>query len=150
MLNTLAFLPERVVLLIGMLLAFGATFYILQNFRDKLPRDQGREFAVAGAKSAGKPRGAGIVFIIVFAVCALIFAPVSVEMLIYLVLLVAAMMTGYLDDSARVPWGELKKGLLDAAIALLTAGTYLYFNGSAVSFPFSALTLPCRPSFLRS
>ena len=144
MLNLLSFLPGNVVLLIGMLFSFGATWYILNNYRDKLPRDQGREFAVAGAKSAGKPRGAGIVFIIVFAICALLCAPVSIEMLIYLVLLVAAMMTGYLDDSARVPWGELKKGLLDAAIALLTAGTYLYFNGSGVNFTILSfdITLP--------
>jgi phospho-N-acetylmuramoyl-pentapeptide-transferase len=35
--------------------------------------------------------------------------------------LVLAMMTGYADDHAAVPWGELKKGLWDAAIAILTA-----------------------------
>ncbi len=134
MLNLLTFLPEKVVLLIGALLAFGATFYILYNYRDRLPKDQGREFAVAGAKSAGKPRGAGIVFIIVFIVSALLCAPMSFEFVIYLALLFAAMMTGYLDDSARAPWGELKKGLLDAAIAIVTAGVYLFFNGSAVNF----------------
>ena len=144
MLYLIPFLPEKIILLIGVLFAFGATFYILNNYRDRLPKDQGREYAVNGAKSAGKPRGAGLVFIIIFIVSAFVCAPMSLEMVIYLVLLFAAMMTGYLDDSARVPWGELKKGLLDAAIALLTAGTYLYFNGSGIDFAIlgTHVTLP--------
>ncbi len=35
--------------------------------------------------------------------------------------LLAAMYTGYLDDKAEMPWGRLRKGLLDAAVALITA-----------------------------
>jgi phospho-N-acetylmuramoyl-pentapeptide-transferase len=35
--------------------------------------------------------------------------------------LMLAMLTGYADDHAIVPWGELKKGLWDALIAVLTA-----------------------------
>lgn len=145
MLNFISILPEKAVLLIGALIAFGSTFYILYNHRDRLPKDQGREFAVAGAKSAGKPRGAGIVFIIAFIVSALLCAPMSPEYVIYLGLLFAAMMTGYLDDSAKAPWGELKKGLLDAAIALLTAGVYLYFNGSGVRFAIPGLQVTLPP-----
>ena len=34
----------------------------------KLPRDHGREFAVAGEKSKGKIRGAGVVMMPIFAV----------------------------------------------------------------------------------
>ena len=33
-----------------------------------------------------------------------------------------AMATGYADDRAEKPWGQLKKGMWDLAIALLTAG----------------------------
>ena len=36
---------------------------LLKVFQNKLPRDKGREFAVDGEKSAGKIRGAGLVFI---------------------------------------------------------------------------------------
>jgi phospho-N-acetylmuramoyl-pentapeptide-transferase len=49
-----------------------------------------------------------------------------------LILLIAAMMTGYLDDGAKTPWGEYKKGLLDLIIAVLVAVTYLNFNPSAI------------------
>ncbi len=39
-----------------------------------------------------------------------------------------AMLTGYSDDASKHPWGELKKGLLDAVIALFATGV-LYFLG---------------------
>lgn len=132
MLGYVDFLPENITRLLGILVCFGVVFFILQKHRDKLPTDQGREFAVNGALSAGKPRGAGIVFVIVFILCAAIFARLSLEMLLYLLLLGAAMITGYLDDSSRAPWGELKKGLLDLAIAVITAVVFLYYNSPAI------------------
>ena len=125
--------PEAWLTLCGMIVCFAGVFAVLTLFRDKLPRDQGREFAVAGQLSQGKPRGAGIVFVAALIVAALLFAPISIEMVIYLVLTAAAMMTGFLDDAAAMPWGELKKGLLDAAIAIIAAITYVAFNGSDVA-----------------
>lgn len=44
---------------IGILFAFAATCLVMWKGMGMLPRDQGREFAVDGKKSAGKPRGAG-------------------------------------------------------------------------------------------
>jgi len=38
-----------------------------------------------------------------------------------MICLLLAMLTGFADDRAKLPWGELKKGLWDAAIAILTA-----------------------------
>ena len=68
-----------------------------------LPKDQGREFAVGGALSAGKPRGAGLYFSsLFFAITAVLFAHVDPEMIIYLLLLICCMMTGYLDDAAKL------------------------------------------------
>ena len=51
----------------------------LRVFKNKLPRDKGREFAVDGALSAGKVRGAGIVFVCCFIISALLFVPVTLE-----------------------------------------------------------------------
>ena len=63
------------------------------------------------------------------------------ETLIYYVLLAGAMITGYLDDAARVPWGRLKKGLFDFAVALAASVTYVYFNGSAVTLAVFGITI---------
>ena len=76
-----------------------------------LPKDHGRDYAVEGQKSIGKPRGAGIIFVLVFAVSMLLFSGLSIELCIYLMLVVIEMLTGFFDDTAEKPWGELKKGL---------------------------------------
>lgn len=95
---------------IGILFAFAATCLVMWKGMGMLPRDQGREFAVDGKKSAGKPRGAGFLFVLVFIVAALLFGQVSREMIIYLILTGAAMITGFLDDCAKTPWGGIQKG----------------------------------------
>ncbi len=117
---------------VGVVFAYLLTSFLLAIGMNKLPRDHGREFAHDGGLSAGKPRGAGFVFILVFVLAALVFGNVDREMTIYLILTVAAMMTGYLDDCAKVSWGELRKGLLDLMIAIMTAVTMVNFNGSDV------------------
>ncbi len=107
---------------IGLLLAFAGTCILTAKLSNLLPRDGGREFAVEGKLSAGKPRGAGIIFILVFTVAALLFAQVSLETVIYLILIMAEMLTGFMDDAAERPWGGLKKGLLDLTIPPLLFG----------------------------
>ena len=69
---------------ISILVAFAATCIIINLCKNILPRDQGRAFAVNGQKSEGKPRGAGIIFVLVFAACSLLFIPYSNELLIYI------------------------------------------------------------------
>ena len=100
---------------IGLVLAFLLTCFLLKTMQNILPRDGGRAFAVNGALSQGKPRGAGIVFILVFCIFALLFIPVEKELL----MIIAAMLSGYLDDSSRTPWGEYKNGLIDLVIAFV-------------------------------
>ena len=117
---------------IGLLVAFAGTIFLIAKFADRLPKDGGREFAHDGKLSAGKPRGAGIIFILVFVIAVLLFAPLHLEMLIYLILVVAEMMTGYMDDASEHPWGELKKGILDLVIAIIVAITYLNFNSNVI------------------
>lgn len=128
----------------GLLAAFGLTCFFIAKFADRLPKDGGREFAHDGKLSAGKPRGAGLIFILVFVGVAFVFAPMSLELLIYLILVTVEMLTGYLDDAAEHPWGELRKGLLDLAVAVILAVTYLSFNPNTIwlAVPGMALTIP--------
>lgn len=116
---------------LGLLTAFAGTCFLLTKLSSFLPKDAGREFAHDGKLSAGKPRGAGIIFIMVFTVTALIFAPIDREMGIYLILVAAEMLTGYMDDASEHPWNEYKKGLLDFVVAMVLAFTYLNFNSAA-------------------
>lgn len=136
---------SRTVAFIGILMAFAATCLTMYKGMDLLPKDQGRDFAVDGKKSAGKPRGAGFLFVLVFIGAALLFAKPGREAFIYLILVGAAMLTGFLDDCAKTPWGEYKKGILDLIIAVMTAVTFLNFNSSDVTFLLTGKTMTLPP-----
>lgn len=137
------------VLLVPMLCSFLIAFFSLKSFKRILPKDQGRAFAVNGALSEGKPRGAGIIFVTSFTLCTALFYPLDIENIIYLVLVYAAMLSGYFDDAAETPWGNLKKGLIDLVISLGIAFTYYFYNGSQVKLYItdSTFTIPA-PLFI--
>ena len=137
------------VLLVPMLYSFLIAFFSLKFFKRILPKDQGRAFAVNGALSEGKPRGAGIIFVTSFTLCTALFYPLDIENIIYLVLVYAAMLSGYFDDAAETPWGNLKKGLIDLVISLGIAFTYYFYNGSQVKLYItnSTFTIPA-PLFI--
>ena len=120
------------VAFVGILFAFAMTCLMLSKCTRILPKDMGRAYAHDGSLSAGKPRGAGFWFVLVYVVSTLIFAKMNVEILIYLILVVAAMLTGFLDDCAKSPWGEYKKGILDLIIAIMLAITFLNFNDNRI------------------
>lgn len=124
------------VMLAGMVFTLVTTFCAILIGKDKLPTDQGRAFAVNGQKSKGKPRGAGIYFVIFFVLNAVLFVPFKIEYAIYLLLVTVAMLTGFFDDASEKPWGELKKGILDFVITVGLAVTYLYFNDNEIFIPF--------------
>ena len=132
MLNMIAGSVLPITAFIGVFFAFAATFILTSFLNDWLPRDMGREFAHNGKLSAGKPRGAGIIFISVFCIAALLFGEMSVEMFIYLVLVFVEMLTGFMDDAADEPWGEYKKGILDFLVAAVAALNYIHFNSTYV------------------
>ena len=115
-----------------------ASFFItlcgIKLFRVFLPKDQGREFAVNGKLSEGKPRGAGIILVIAFILSSVLFVPLNSELIIYLALIFIEMMSGYLDDSSKVPWGEYKKGIIDLVVSIGISITYYAFNGSVINF----------------
>ncbi len=122
--------------LAGILFAFVATVAATAKLGVHLPKDAGREFAHDGKLSAGKPRGAGIIFVLAFTAAALLFVPLKAEIVIYLILIVICMMTGFLDDASKTSWGEFKKGFLDLCVAVLTAMTFLKYNSNAIELAF--------------
>ena len=73
----------------GILFAFSATVLATAKLSPYLPKDAGREFAHDGKLSAGKPRGAGIIFVLAFVASVLLFSLLSAELVIYLLLILA-------------------------------------------------------------
>ena len=138
----------RVMTTAAVVFASLLTFAALACLKDRLPKDGGREFAVNGAKSVGKPRGAGLILIFVFVITSLLFLPASPELLIYLVLAVVEMLSGYFDDASDKPWGRLVKGLLDFGVALVCAVTWLANNPSTfrIAMTGATITIP-RPVY---
>ena len=135
----------QVTSFLGIMAAFLCTCLFIHLFYSKLPTDQGRDFAHDGKLSAGKPRGAGFVFIVVFIGVSVLFGNVETENIIYLILVFAAMLTGFLDDCSKAPWGEYKKGILDLAIAVMLAITVINFNGTTIRIISLNMTLTLPP-----
>lgn len=130
---------------VGILFAFLTTIVAISRLCNYLPKDAGRDFAHNGKLSAGKPRGAGIIFVLVFVVAAVLFIPFMAENAIYLVLVIVCMMTGFLDDASRSPWGEYKKGFLDLCVAALVAITFLHYNPSEVELAMFGVKFAMHP-----
>ncbi len=128
MISYLTSADMSIIAFIGVIFAFALTCIAIAKLNKFLPKDLGRQFAVDGKLSAGKPRGAGIIFIFTFVISAVLFSQINAEIAIYLVLIVIEMLTGYFDDAAEKPWGEYLKGALDFAVAIVVAVVYLSFN----------------------
>ncbi len=150
----MSYLHDKVLALGVVILPVVICSILLALFKDKLPRDQGREFAFNGKLSAGKVRGAGIVFVCAFVIVALLtlFLPIgkdafisNLEYYFYLILIFLGMLSGYLDDKAETPWGEYKKGAIDLVISALTAANFVYFNPDMLSVNFFGMSLEIPP-----
>ena len=121
--------PFRLLQSHALLLAGGTfaaaflTLCLLPRLWNRLPRDRGKAICkdLGGMKSAGKPTGAGFCVTLLILPVILFFAPLKFWDLMAVAMLYAAMLFGYLDDRALVPWGELKKGLLDAVVSVAIA-----------------------------
>ncbi|MBQ6915010.1 MAG: phospho-N-acetylmuramoyl-pentapeptide-transferase [Kiritimatiellae bacterium] len=121
--------PFRLLQSHALLLAGGTftaafvTWLLLPRLWNMLPRDRGKAICgdLGGMKSAGKPTGAGFWVSLIALPVIVLFAPLRLWDLAAVLALYAAMLFGYLDDRALVPWGELKKGLLDAVVSIAIA-----------------------------
>ncbi len=136
---------QNTIVILGALLGFIMTFVGLRVFEKILPTDGGREFAVEGNKSIGKPRGAGIIFILVYAYTMILFGIMNFQNLLYLLIIVFCMITGFLDDASGKPWGELKKGILDLAVSLMTVLVYIFHNGTTIHFAIIGVDVTLNP-----
>ena len=145
MINFIGGLDFSVVAFVGILFAFAFTCIAIAKLEKFLPRDMGRAFAHDGKLSAGKPRGAGIIFVFTFAIAAVLFAQMNMEIAIYLVLIIIEMLTGYFDDAAETPWGEYLKGFLDLAVAVVVALVYLHYNTSTIVIALLGITVTIPP-----
>lgn len=134
MIHLIGNFENALIAFIGIIFAFAGTCIAIEKLNRFLPKDLGRQYAHDGSLSAGKPRGAGIIFVLVFAAAALLFANINTEIVIYLILIVLEMLTGFFDDAAEKPWGEYLKGFLDLAVAVVVALVYLHFNSSEIVF----------------
>lgn len=129
----------------GILVAFFCTIVATAKLGQFLPKDAGREYAHDGKLSAGKPRGAGIIFVLAFVISAILFIPIQPEMIIYLILIVISMLTGFMDDASDKPWGEYKKGFLDLCVAAMVALTFLKYNSNVVELAFFDIKFTLHP-----
>ena len=145
MINLINGLEFSVVAFLGILFAFAFTCVAIEKLNHLLPRDMGRAFAHDGKLSAGKPRGAGIIFVFTFAIAAVLFAQMNIEIAIYLVLIIVEMLTGYFDDAAEKPWGEYLKGFLDLAVAVVVAMVYLHYNTSTIVVALLGISIVIPP-----
>ena len=120
------------LIILSIILTFAGSLISFKYFNKYLPYDMGREFAVNGQKSRGKPRGAGIILIPVYIITIILFVPMTPELLIYCALLAASMVSGFLDDRARKSWNEYIKGIFDLMIAVTASVVYVIYNPDSV------------------
>ena len=110
------------LLTLGAFFAAFLSLFLLPKFWTLLPRDHGKAIlGKDGMKSAGKPTGAGLVVTLVALPIIMLFAPLAFWDVFTVLAIYFAMLFGYLDDRSQVPWGELKKGLLDAVVSICIA-----------------------------
>ena len=145
MINMLGKFDMSVIAFVGIIFAFAMTCIAIAKFNQYLPKDMGRQFAHDGKLSAGKPRGAGIIFILVFVLAAALFCEMIVDIAIYLVLIVIEMLTGFFDDASDKPWGEYLKGFLDLMVAVVVAIVYLRYNTTVINLPIIGTSLDIPP-----
>lgn len=131
------FQSHLLLISIGTFIAAFLSLFILPRFWQILPRDHGKAIlGKDGMKSAGKPTGAGLIVTLIALPVMIVFAPLSLYDGLALIALYFAMLFGYLDDRAQVPWGELKKGVLDAVVSLAVAWAIAKGHGTGIWVPF--------------
>jgi len=119
------------------------TWFALPMLWGKLPTDRGRAFAVDAEKSVGKPLSAGIIFISIFCIAALVFVPLTARPLQTLPFILAAMVVGYLDDR-RGGFSEYQLAVMDLGVALGAAAVIYRLQPATLWLPgwTGAIVLP--------
>jgi phospho-N-acetylmuramoyl-pentapeptide-transferase len=110
-----------------------------------LPVDRGKAFAVASSESKGKPTGAGVIFISICVLISLLVAPLGYKQTVILLLIMATMFAGYLDDKGPHPWNEYKKGTIDLVKALLASVVLVSGSEPVIWLPFTKIVFHPSP-----
>lgn len=120
----------------GLAASLLATLLLLPKLWGKLPRDRGRAHAVDADKSIGKPLGAGIFIVAIFATMALVFIPFRVEILLLLPVLLIFSLVGLADDRKLGGLSALVLGSADLAVSLLSSIFLFGFDPATLWLPF--------------
>lgn len=133
------------LIIAGIGLGFFGSVLLLPRLFKFLPSDRGREYAIQAERALGKPTGAGVVFIPLFLIIALLVVPLSGNVLIILGLTFIAMLSGFLDDRSKHPWKEITKGTIDLALAV--AASLILFNSEVrtIWLPFTSVLFTPAP-----
>ncbi len=121
------------------------TFWLLPKFWHLLPKDQGRAHAVNAEMSIGKPMGAGVIFVPIFAFVALLVTPLQWPYLAVIACMLVAMAVGFLDDRTRGGWSEYALGASDLVVSIVAAMAVCRLSGFDVWLPFVKMPLHVPP-----
>jgi phospho-N-acetylmuramoyl-pentapeptide-transferase len=137
---------HMMLLAAGTLIGGLAVWSLLPRLWKFLPVDRGRKLtADNGVNSKGKPTGAGFILSMLILPLIILVVPMGVWDIGVVACLYLCMCFGYLDDRSSLPWGELKKGLLDLAVALGAAFFLFKGVGSQVWLPFVKQAFTLHP-----
>jgi len=106
---------------LGAAVASLVTWALLPRLWHRLPSDRGRAFTPGPEASAGKPTGAGLMFVLLLLPVLFLVLPFSAKLWEIVGCLLLAMLTGYFDDASDNPWSEFRKGGLDLLVAFLAS-----------------------------
>ncbi|WP_295900133.1 hypothetical protein [uncultured Bdellovibrio sp.] len=127
------------------ILCFALTLYLLPRLMGLLPTDRGRAHAIQSGASKGKPTGAGVIFVSIFTVVQLILLPPSLQAWGILLVTFLEMLSGYFDDKSVDSWGEYRKALLDAVLAIGAAMLLCEMQDVQMWLPFTTTTFMIPP-----
>ena len=111
-----------------------ATFLLLPRFWDRLPKYKGRAFAVNAEQSVGKPLSAGLIFVTIFCLAAVLFIPLGAPCVRTLPFVIAAMVIGYFDDR-RGGFSEYQLAAMDLVVAAGASIAIFGFAPTAIWLP---------------
>jgi len=131
---------------LGTALCTVGTWIALPSLWHVLPTDQGRAHAVGADGSIGKPVGAGLIFVLIFAASAALILPLRWPYLVVLFCMLMSMAVGYLDDRSEGGWHEYHLGLFDLVVAVIAATAVCRLGQSPVWLPFVKSSILVPPS----
>ncbi len=134
----------------GALLAALLVWIFLPKLAKRCPVDRGKVVTTAdgktvaiagGADAKAKPTGTGAALAVLLIPVLLCFFPIyaweSLWDIGVIVCIYACMLSGYLDDSANVPWSGFRKGAFDIAVSLLAALCLCHGQEMEIWWPFT-------------